>query len=270
MHPDPADIEARTWRTLLDHRHTPAHHDISRPCQLWDIYAPIATAPRDRPYVIAQLGQSLDGRIVTGPDQPPAINGPDGLRHLHRLRALVDAVVVGIGTILADDPRLTVRLVDGPSPARIVIDPHFRLPATAKLLADDGVPVYAIQNHPAPRPGPMRALIIPPIPNRPIPPAAIIACLADLGFRRILIEGGAHTVSNFLAADTIDRFHVTIAPVIIGNGLTGCNLAFDDPARPFIRPRTTIHRLGDDILFDCAFDRPTTLEFQPPDRHEAS
>ena len=67
------------------------------------------------------------------------INGPEGLAHLHRLRALVDAVVVGVGTVLADDPQLTVRRVAGPNPARVVIDPSGRLTRTARLLADDGV-----------------------------------------------------------------------------------------------------------------------------------
>ena len=67
------------------------------------------------------------------------INGEAGLAHLHRLRALVDAVVVGVGTAIADDPQLTVRRVDGPSPARVIVDPNGRLPPTARVLAADGI-----------------------------------------------------------------------------------------------------------------------------------
>jgi riboflavin-specific deaminase-like protein len=225
-------------------------------CPLWDIYGPIATCSR-HPYVIAQLGQSLDGRIVTAPDQSPAISGPEGLRHLHRLRALVDAVIVGVGTVIADDPRLTVRLTEGPSPARIVIDPHFRLPDQARLLADDGVPIFAIQSTPGERPGRVQPLVIPPAAGQSdgtIAPAAIIARLAALGFRRILVEGGAHTVSAFMGAAVVDRLHVTVAPVIIGRGLTGCNLATDHGETGMIRPQTKIHHLGTDILFDCTFE----------------
>ena len=74
--------------------------------------------------VVGQIGQSLDGRIATPKGHSHYVNGDDGLAHLHRLRALVDAVVVGIGTVLADDPQLTVRRVSGPHPARVVIDPQ--------------------------------------------------------------------------------------------------------------------------------------------------
>ena len=87
----------------------------------------------------AQIGQSLDGRVATETGHSHYINGPAGLAHLHRLRALVDAVVIGVGTALADDPQLTVRRVTGPQPARVVIDAGGRLPAGAKLLANDGV-----------------------------------------------------------------------------------------------------------------------------------
>ena len=81
--------------------------------------------------VVGQIGQSIDGRIATVTGHSKYINGPAGLAHLHRLRALVDAVLVGIGTAIADDPQLTVRRVAGPSPARIVLDPRGRLPSDA-------------------------------------------------------------------------------------------------------------------------------------------
>ena len=77
--------------------------------------------------VVGQIGQSLDGRIATESGHSKYINGPAGLTHLHRLRALVDAVVIGVGTAIADDPQLTVRRVSGQQPARVVIDPKGRL-----------------------------------------------------------------------------------------------------------------------------------------------
>src|ERR1700741_542395 len=80
----------------------------------------------------------MDARIATASGHPHYINGPAGLAHLHRLRALVDAVVVGVGTALADNPQLTVRHVSGPSPARIVVAPRGRIAASAKLFARDG------------------------------------------------------------------------------------------------------------------------------------
>src|SRR5262245_19632578 len=89
--------------------------------------------------VVAQCGQSIDARNATASGHSHYINGAEGLAHLHRLRALVDAVVVGVATALADEPQLTVRRVAGPSPARVVIDPNGRLTPTLRLLADDGV-----------------------------------------------------------------------------------------------------------------------------------
>ena len=83
---------------------------------------------------VGQIGQSLDGRIATLSGHSRYINGSQGLCHLHRLRALVDAVVVGVGTALADDPQLTVRHVGGPSPARIVVDPRGRIAPDRKSV----------------------------------------------------------------------------------------------------------------------------------------
>src|SRR5262249_44982571 len=110
----------------------------------WRLHAPLAAGRRDG-FALGQIGQSVDGRIATASGHSHYINGPAALDHLHRLRALADAVLVGIGTVLADDPQLTVRRVAGRSPARVVIDPNGRLPPTARLLAEDGVRVIVLQ-----------------------------------------------------------------------------------------------------------------------------
>ena len=102
----------------------------------WDaIFGPLRGDAPDELFVVGQIGQSLDGRVATAGGHSHYINGPAGLAHLHRLRAIVDAVVVGVGTALADDPQLTVRHVAGRNPARVVIDPGARLPAAAKMFA---------------------------------------------------------------------------------------------------------------------------------------
>ena len=87
-----------------------------------------------KPYVIGQLGQSLDGRIATPTGASKYINGKEALRHLHAIRADVDAVIIGVGTAVADDPALTTRHVEGPNPVRVIIDPHGRLPADLSML----------------------------------------------------------------------------------------------------------------------------------------
>src|SRR6202051_1178869 len=101
----------------------------------WErIFGPRGAGRVDDLLVIGQIGQSLDGRAATTTGHSHYINGAEGLDHLHRLRALMDAVVVGVGTALADDPLLTVRRVAGPHPARVIIDPKGRLPAPARVL----------------------------------------------------------------------------------------------------------------------------------------
>src|SRR5438105_3065318 len=101
-------------------------------------FGPLRRGTVDHLVVVGQIGQSIDGRIATVTGHSKYINGPAGLAHLHRLRALVDAVLVGIGTAVADDPQLSVRRVAGPNPARIVLDPRGRLPADARVLTPDG------------------------------------------------------------------------------------------------------------------------------------
>ena len=90
-------------------------------------------------WVVAQIGQSLDGRVATVTGHSHYVNGAPALRHLHELRAMADAEVVGVGTVIADDPQLTVRLVAGENPVRVVIDPRGRAPVQARCFAPDGV-----------------------------------------------------------------------------------------------------------------------------------
>ncbi|MDB5393910.1 MAG: bifunctional deaminase-reductase protein [Rhodospirillales bacterium] len=244
------------WPELLK---LAAGHDIVRPVDteagrsFWDLYAPIACGNGRSPFVVGQLGQSLDGRIATPTGRSHYINGPESIRHLHCLRALVDAVIVGIGTVVADDPQLTVRKVEGRDPARVVIDPNGRLPPDARILADDGCPVFVVQGCDRPRPSWVTPITVQPREGNLVP-AAIVAALADRGFRRLLVEGGAGTVSGFLAARAIDRLHLCIAPIVIGSGPIGITLPPIDELHHAIRPQTSVHRLGMDMLFDCLLE----------------
>ena len=171
--------------------------------------------------VVGQFGQSIDARIATASGHSHYINGAAGLAHLHRLRALVDAVVVGVGTAIADDPQLTVRRVAGPQPGagrRSIRAAGCR--AIARMLADDGV----------------RRLVVTAKARRPaIPDGVEIVRLATnrrpdragrdpRGARRARLSPHPdrrrrrHRVSRFLAAGCLDRLHVVIAPIIIGAG----------------------------------------------------
>jgi diaminohydroxyphosphoribosylaminopyrimidine deaminase / 5-amino-6-(5-phosphoribosylamino)uracil reductase len=222
--------------------------------QAWaDLFGPLRCGTVDDLVIVGQLGQSIDGRIATETGHSKYINCSAGLEHLHRLRALVDAVVVGVGTAVADNPQLTVRRVAGPHPVRVVIDPKGRLGTDARLFADNGVRrvVIVAQGSCYKAPRGVEIMTLPAAVDGHIEPAAILAALAGCGLRRILIEGGANTVSRFMVAGCLDRLHVTVAPIILGGGGPGLVLPPLVRADDAQRMPMQVYRVGEDVLFDC-------------------
>jgi riboflavin-specific deaminase-like protein len=165
------------------------------------------------------------------------------------MRALVDAVVVGVKTALHDDPRLTVRLVPGQNPARVVIDPSGRLPNDARLFAEDGARRIVIQTVDVPRPQGVEVIRLPR--DTWIAPRAIITALRDKGLHHLLIEGGAITIARFLEADLLTRLHVAVAPLLIGSGPQGLTTQPISRLAQARRPETQVYGLGSDVVFDC-------------------
>ena len=219
------------------------------------LFSPLC--PGESGWVIGQLGQSLDGRIATATGASRYINGDDGLSHLHRLRAVCDAVVVGAGTAIEDDPRLTVRHVSGRQPVRVVVDRRDRLPREYHLLADGEAPtlhLVAGQIMPAessvvPRNGITRIPCLDAAAET-IDPDRVLAVLRRFGLRRVFVEGGGRTVSAFLKGGWLDRLHVMVAPMIIGSGYPAFTLPEVDRLRDAIWPRAQVVNLGSDVLFD--------------------
>lgn len=227
---------------------TPAARD------LLDLLLPVRL-PAD--LVIGQAGQSLDGRIATAAGDSHYITGPADIRRLHRLRALVDAVVVGAGTVAADDPRLTVREVDGRNPARVILDPNSRLGPDRRVFQDGAAPTLVICRASASADtsgaAGCQTLRLPAdgkAAGGGFSPAAVVRALRDRGYRRLLIEGGGTTVSRFLQAGALDRLHITVAPLVIGSGPPALTLDPIDSLDDALRPPCRRFRLGDDILFD--------------------
>lgn len=230
--------------------------DMALPSPWQDIFGPLRRGERDGLMVVAQIGQSIDGRIATNGGRGEMINGAAGLDHLHRLRSLVDAVVVGVGTAVADDPQLTVRRVPGQNPARVVIDPRGRTPVSARLLADDGAQrILVVGTEAAPvMPRGVEVLRVP-LDNGQADPVVILGALAKRGLRRILIEGGSRTLSAFLAAGCLDRLHVMVAPMLLGDGQASLHLPGVTGAKDALRPPVRAHVIADEVLFDVDLSR---------------
>jgi riboflavin-specific deaminase-like protein len=238
-----------SWPSLLE---AFAQATAAPPSDWAPIFGPLQTGARDAMMVVGQLGQTLDGRIATVTGHSKYINGPAGLTHLHRLRAVVDAVVVGVGTAIADNPRLNVRLVTGSHPARVVIDPKARLEPDALVWLDDGarrIVIVADQVRPNTPQG--VEVISLPSHNGRLAPADILKALFARGLKRVLIEGGADTVSRFMQAGCLDRLHVIVAPIIMGSGRPGFSLPAIEHMDQAVRIKMHPHVLEDEMLFDC-------------------
>ena len=161
-------------------------------------------------------------------------------------------MVIGVGTAQADDPLLTVRRVAGPNPARVILDPQGRIAPDARVLAEDGVPRLLVTAHESRCNVPDGVDVVRlATTERHIAPGAVMTALAERGLRRILVEGGANTVSRFLIAGCLDRLHVTVAPIILGAGRAGLNLPPIERADQAIRTPVRSFQLGDDLLLDC-------------------
>lgn len=204
------------------------------------------------PRVIAQIGQSLDGRIATAGGASHYVTGEQSLVHLHRMRALVDAVIVGAGTVAADDPQLSVRHVEGDNPLRVVLDPRGRVPAERHVFTQPVAPTWhlvgaGVEGHGAAAHVSAKTLTSGP---DGVDPAQIIALLAEHGYRRILVEGGGLTISRFLKAKCLDRLHSVVAPMLIGSGRPALTLPEIDSLDDALRPLCRHFQLGDDMLFD--------------------
>lgn len=248
------DVTTRVWQRLLEVREsTEGLGDVDWSLgeqQALELYGPLARRDRGSS-TIGQIGQSLDGRIATVTDDARDISGPDGLAHLHRMRGLVDGVIVGVKTALHDEPRLTVRLCEGPNPARIVIDPHGRLPNDAPLFHPDGTRRVVIQTVDRARPDGVEVIRLEAQEGR-LEPRAILDALHVAGLSALLIEGGGFTISRFIDTGLLDRLHIATAPVLIGAGQQGITL----PSPPqtlaeALRPLTTVFSVGSDVVFDC-------------------
>ncbi|WP_447976844.1 bifunctional diaminohydroxyphosphoribosylaminopyrimidine deaminase/5-amino-6-(5-phosphoribosylamino)uracil reductase RibD [Candidatus Nitrospira bockiana] len=219
-------------------------------------------ATTGRPFVILKAAMTLDGRIASATGESQWISGEPARREVHHLRREVDAIMVGIGTVLADDPRLTARVGSSPGrqPARVVLDSRLRLPLTARMLTEKGGETIVATTARASlaRVKALEALgatvlRLPAAQGR----VSLNACLAALGRRGItsvLLEGGSELNAAAVRAGYVNRLRLYIAPKLLGGRDAKGLLGGESPsklARAVAVKHLTVTRIGDDLRIDA-------------------
>lgn len=217
--------------------------------------ADIYYAAHQLPFVTLSYAQSLDGSIAAADGAPLRISGDTAMRLTHMLRAAHDAILVGVGTVLADDPQLTVRLVPGADPQPIILDSRLRTPLSARCLANPRRPWLATTSPDPNCADPLTAagaqlLTVAATPDGQVALQPLLQQLAAAGIRRIMVEGGATVLRNFLLARMAQAAVVTIAPIFVG-GLPALAAGADGDRGTPVFPRLAdpkLLQLGDDMI----------------------
>jgi len=173
-----------------------------------------------RPFVTLSYAQSLDGCLTLHRGESSPISGPESMQITHQLRAANDAILVGVGTVLADDPRLTARLAEGPDPQPVIVDSHLRTPLSARLLGrgawiattmtEDSAQWANIEKTGG------RPVQLPTTNEGRVNLGALLDWLGEQNIRQIMVEGGGEILTSFLREGLADRAVITVAPVLAG------------------------------------------------------
>ena len=175
-----------------------------------------------KPRINLAYAQSIDGSIALKKGQSTAISGPESLRLTHQMRAIHQAILVGIGTVLADDPQLTVRKTAGNDPQALILDSRLRFPLDAKLLANDRqVWIFCLDAHDKAKREMLetkgaKVFVVPSNQSGRINLISFLGKLRELNIESVMLEGGASVIASFLAARLIQKAIITIAPNFIG------------------------------------------------------
>jgi 3,4-dihydroxy 2-butanone 4-phosphate synthase/GTP cyclohydrolase II len=251
-----------TKQARLGH-HQPAGSDLEElPTAPVDVGSLLGSQlPRaDRPNVVLKYAQTMDGRIATRTGDAKWISGEPERRVAHAMRAGCDAVLVGARTLLQDDPQLTVRMVPGASPLRVVLDSTLRIPLTAKVLSDDAATLILCR--PDAAPARRRALASMGVMVREVAGGPeglriedVLRLLRSLGIASLLVEGGGRVITSMLQAGAVDRVVVSVAPTIIGAGVDAVGpLGISRVSEGIRLVNRAVYLAGNDVLlgFDVA------------------
>ena len=207
-----------------------------------------------RPYVVVKYAQSVDGRIATASGDSKWISGQSERAISHALRARCDAIIVGSGTVVIDDPRLNVRLVRGASPLRVILDSTLRIPADAQVLDDEAqtVVVTTEGSDPLARERLRErgvAVRVVPSSSAGVNISAALEVLAGIGVRSALVEGGAKVITSLLRAGLVDRLILSIAPLMLGKGVEAVgDLGVESVSSGLTLENRSVHLVGRDVM----------------------
>ncbi len=218
------------------------------------------------PFVTVKYAQTLDGRIATRSGRSRWISSPPSLRFAHRLRSLHDAVLVGAGTVVQDDPELTCRLVKGRNPRRVIIDSALRIPLSSKVLLGQDRAKTTIFTTAGARRRKLKTLGERGVDVRMVKGDAggrvdlreLLETLGREGVSSVLVEGGSDVITSFLGAGLADRLVVITAPKVLGKGIEAVgDLGIDDLDRAVRFEIRKTMRSGDDIVIDARVTKGT-------------
>ena len=232
---------------------SPLIDEVSPPADIGALLGTVRPT-ETKPYMVIKYAQTLDGRIATSTGDSRWISGEEERRVSHGLRASCDAVVVGVGTVLRDDPQLTVRMVPGASPIRVVLDSTLRIPDGSLVLADDAATTIVTTDRSSPgRRDDLRrrgvSVVVVPSGPRGVDLDVALQVLREDGIRSALVEGGARVITSFLSRNLADRLVVGIAPRLIGSGTDAVHdLGVTDVSRSIRIERRAVHLAGEDVL----------------------
>jgi diaminohydroxyphosphoribosylaminopyrimidine deaminase/5-amino-6-(5-phosphoribosylamino)uracil reductase len=209
------------------------------------------------PFITVKYAQSLDGRIATTRGDSRWISSEASRRFAHRLRARHDAIMVGIGTVLADDPQLTVRLVKGRNPLRVVLDSRLRTPLNAQVLQGEAKTLIVTTDahakkkvHTIQKQGKVVLLVQRDTKGR-VELKTLIQVLAEWGISSILVEGGREVITSLLKGGLVNRMVIITAPLIVGKGIEGIGDLGIAEIKQAIRPSFyKVSKVGEDVIFD--------------------
>jgi riboflavin-specific deaminase-like protein len=224
-----------------------------RPPDVEELLGPVRTRA-DRPYTVLKYAQSLDGRIATSSGDSKWISGEAERVVSHALRARCDAIMVGAGTIERDDPELTVRMVVGASPLRVILDSRLRSSLDAKVFVGGASTLVLTTNRAAQdklqflRRHDIGVRVVPAGP-RGIDIRAALQLLNQIGVRTLLAEGGAQVITSMLSERVADRIIVGVAPLLLGRGTEAVgDLAIGEVTDGVGLRNHTVHLAGDDVI----------------------